>query len=120
MYNLLPPTKKKELYKRAFHKDFNPPPIFNSIQIPKPDKRSPADKRGYQLQMHAKTLAIQASQALLNSSIPTSTLYIRDLLLKIAVLGTQRTMTRIYTKNPQIASAINYLYSNKVLTPAIL
>jgi hypothetical protein len=123
MYNWLPSAERKELYKRAFHKDFLPPPMFNSIQVPKPNKRSPADKRGYQLQMHMKMLALQAAQAhqaLLNGSIPSATLYLRDILLKVAEIGTQGTMTRIYAQNPQIASVINYSHSNKVLTPAIL
>jgi hypothetical protein len=49
MYNFLPLSEGKELYRRAFHKDFNPPPLFSTIQIPKPKRGNATDRRGFNL-----------------------------------------------------------------------
>jgi hypothetical protein len=120
---MLPPQERRELYKRAFSKDYDPPEVFSTVQIPKPNKRSPADKRGFQLQMAAKMLATQASQAhqaVLNGDAAAVTVFIRDIVLKAAEIGTQGTFQRIYAINPHIAIVLNFACNPRVLTPAIM
>jgi hypothetical protein len=81
MYNFLPNVERKYLYKRAFGKDYAPSDLF-SIEISKKLKGSVADKRGYQLQMDAKTLATQAvsvQKATLGNQPEIARTYIKDM-----------------------------------------
>jgi hypothetical protein len=57
----LPNTERRELNKRAFGKEYLSSELFN-FEIPKRNKSFCADKRGYQLQVHAKMIANQAVQ----------------------------------------------------------
>jgi hypothetical protein len=56
LYNFLPSTERKDLYKRAFGKEYASSELFN-FEIPKKMKNSPADKRGFKLQKDAQMLA---------------------------------------------------------------
>jgi hypothetical protein len=59
MYNFLPNTERRELNKRAFGKEYLSLELFN-FEIPKKNKSSLVDKRGFQLQVDAKMIANQA------------------------------------------------------------
>jgi hypothetical protein len=55
----LPNTERRELNKKAFGKEYLSSELFY-FEIPKKNKSSPADKRGFQLQVDAKMIANQA------------------------------------------------------------
>jgi hypothetical protein len=61
MHNFLPNVERRELNKRAFGKEYLSSELFN-FEILKKNKNSPADKRGFKLQLDARMIANQAVQ----------------------------------------------------------
>jgi hypothetical protein len=122
MYNFLPSAEKKDLYKRAFGKEYAPSELFN-IEIPRKIKNSPADKRGHQLQVDGKMLAEQATaaqKAFLGGRNDIGFTYLRDVVYKAADIATRGSMTRLWAANPQMAAVLNYSHQNNVITPKMI
>jgi hypothetical protein len=63
LYNFpyIPKSELKEMYKRSHDREYGIPNLFNSIHLPKVNRSNSIDKRGFQLQKDAITIANQAA-----------------------------------------------------------